>query len=65
MFNPISYIGLRNFSNLVFWNDTRLFQEVEAPRLKDTRHLKVVRLSELHIGLYSQELFLVHISVES
>jgi hypothetical protein len=30
------------------------FQEVEAPRFQDNRHMKVVRLSALHTGrLYS------------
>jgi len=40
------------------------FQEVEAPRFQDNRHVKVLRLSALRADcLYPQEIFLVLISV--
>jgi hypothetical protein len=40
------------------------FQEVEAPRFLDNRHIKVVRLSALRTAAFTpQEIFLVLISV--
>jgi hypothetical protein len=42
------------------------FQEVEAPRFQDSRHMKVVSLSALNAGrLYPNELFLLLISARN
>jgi len=59
------YIILKKKSNPIRGLDRpRGFQEVKAPSFQDNRHMKVVRLSALHIGhLYLQEIFVVLISV--
>ena len=42
---------------------SRMFQEVEAPRFQENRHMNVVRLSTIRTdSLYPQEIFLVLIS---
>jgi hypothetical protein len=63
LFNPLLVCNVRvtHFNNifckgkskailLQAWRRPRRFQEVEAPRFQDNRHMKVVRLSALRTG---------------
>ena len=56
--------------NELWWSLDRqwVFQEIEAPRFHDNKHMKVVRLSALNTGRLqpppTQKMFLVFISVD-
>jgi hypothetical protein len=61
--HPIGYF-LTKSNPITGLDRLRGFQEVEAPRFKDIRHMKVVGLSALCTShLYLQQIFLVLISV--
>ena len=56
-----SLLGKKQFYTGLF--RPRVFQEVEAPRLQDNRHMKVAVVSPTHRPHLPREMFLVLISV--
>ena len=57
---PTANISSKRLSNpITGLGSPRGFQEIEAPRYQDSRHMNVARLSALRTGrLYTQEIFL-------
>jgi hypothetical protein len=64
-FSFLIYMVIKRWNNPITGLDRPWsFQEGEAPRFQDIRHMEMVRLSAVRSGhLYSKEIFLVLISV--